>query len=66
MRPSLLLKISAVLWVVWGLVHSFAGIIVISGDTTSAIQAIADGVNPETLEANYPDALDCIFFGNNH
>ena len=33
-----LLRIAAVLWVVWGLVHAFAGIITIGRDTTEAVQ----------------------------
>ena len=57
MKTSVLLKTSAVLWVVWGIVHAFAGIMTISGETTAAVQAIADGVNPELLVVAYPDAL---------
>lgn len=53
----MLLKVSAVLWIVWGLVHAFAGIMTISGDTTGAIQAIADGVDPDLLVAPYADAV---------
>jgi len=56
MNTSTLLKISAVLWVVWGLVHALAGGMTISNDTTTAVQSIADGVSPDLLVANYPDA----------
>ncbi len=61
-RPNVnvLLRVSAVLWVVWGLVHAFAGIITISRDTTEAVQGIADGVEPATLELDYPDAAGAI------
>ncbi|MEO1159929.1 MAG: hypothetical protein AAFW74_05630, partial [Pseudomonadota bacterium] len=51
------LKATTVLWVVWGLVHMLAGAIVLSGDATAGVQAIADAVPPESLERDYPDAL---------
>ncbi len=55
-----LLKISAILWVIWGLVHALAGILTISGDTTSAVSGIADGVAPALLAMDYPDAVGAI------
>ena len=57
MNTTILLRTSSILWVVWGLVHAFAGIMTISGDTVTAVQAIADGVNAELLAINYPNAL---------
>ncbi|MEO0440132.1 MAG: hypothetical protein AAF067_04565 [Pseudomonadota bacterium] len=57
---TLLLRISAILWVIWGLVHAFAGIMTISLDTPSAIAGIADAVDPSTLEMAYPDAAGAI------
>ena len=57
---SMLLKISAILWVIWGLVHAFAGIMTISGDTAIATAGIADAVDPTTLEMDYPDAVGAI------
>ncbi|MEO0724319.1 MAG: hypothetical protein AAFZ63_07250 [Bacteroidota bacterium] len=55
------LKISAALWVIWGLVHMFAGVMTISGvlggDLSVPIAGIADAVNIETLKMDYPDAL---------
>ena len=36
---STLLKLAAVLWIIWGLVHALAGIMILSGDT-------ADGFAP--------------------
>ena len=56
-RVNALLRTSAVLWVVWGLVHMFAGIATIGRDTTGAVQGIADGVEPSALEMDYPDAV---------
>lgn len=56
-RHALLLKIAAVLWVIWGAVHLFAGIIVMTSDATGGVQAIADAVSPETLAMDYPAAM---------
>ena len=54
---AIILKIAAVLWVIWGLVHLFAGIVVVAGDATAGFQAIADAVDPETLVDDYPPAV---------
>lgn len=51
------LKIAAILWVVWGLVHMLAGFIILSSDATGAVQAIADAVPPDSLAMDYPDAV---------
>ncbi|WP_419910057.1 hypothetical protein [Hoeflea sp.] len=51
------LKAAAVLWVIWGLVHTFAGVMVVSSDASGGFQAIADAVAPETLAADYPAAV---------
>ncbi|MBO6510117.1 MAG: hypothetical protein JJ979_16835 [Roseibium sp.] len=51
------LKISSVLWVVWGLVHTFAGIMVLMSDPTGGVQAIADAVSPDLLALDYPSAV---------
>ncbi len=59
-RTRYLLGASAVLWVIWGLVHLFAGIMVMAADATDGVAAIADAVDPETLEAAYPDAAGAI------
>ena len=56
-KTSTLLKISAILWVIWGLVHALAGVLTISGDTATAVSGIADGVDPALLAMNYPDAV---------
>lgn len=57
MTTSILLKTSAVLWVIWGLVHAFAGIMTIALDTASAAAGIADAVDPLLLEMDYPNAV---------
>jgi len=54
---ALALKIAAVLWVIWGLVHALAGILVLAGTTTAGFQAIADAVPPTDLEAMYHPAV---------
>ena len=54
------LRSAAALWVVWGLVHAFAGVMIISSDTTGALQAIADGVEPASLAMAYPDAAGAV------
>lgn len=54
---TLALKIAAVLWMVWGLVHTFAGIMVLASDATGGFQAIADAVDPGLLEADYHAAV---------
>ena len=54
---SICLKIAAVLWVIWGLVHLFAGVIVVTGETTAGFQAIADAVSPELLSMEYHAAV---------
>ncbi len=57
---SLALRTSAILWIVWGLVHMFAGVIVLSSDTSDAVAAIADAVDPATLQLAYPDAAGAV------
>lgn len=56
----MLLKISAILWVIWGIVHALAGVLTISGDTATAVSGIADGVDPALLAMDYPVAAGAI------
>ena len=61
MKPEgLLLKISAVLWLVWGLVHAAAGILIVADETAAKVQAIADRVDPALLDIAYPAAVGAI------
>ncbi len=57
-------KISAVLWIIWGAVHVFAGIMtdnfILSGDITGAVAGIADKIDPATLKADYPPAAGAV------
>ena len=57
---SLAFRASAILWVIWGLVHMFAGVVVMSNDTSAAVAAIADGVDPAALAMDYPAAAGAI------
>ncbi len=61
---SILFKISSVLWIIWGLVHVLAGVMtmkgILSDDITSSIVGIADAVDPESLQMDYPEALGAI------
>ncbi len=56
-----LFKISAVLWLIWGLVHILAGVLTLKGvlanDLSAAIGGIADAVDPVTLQKDYPEAV---------
>ncbi len=61
---NILFKVSAILWIIWGLVHILAGVFtvnfILSGDITSSIAGIADAVAPETLQLDYPDAAGAV------
>ena len=57
---KLALKVTAGLWVVWGLVHMFAGIITMARDTPDAVGGIADAVDDSVLDVAYPDAAGAI------
>ena len=56
-QKKLALRVAAVLWVIWGLVHALAGVIVLTGDATSGFQAIADAVDPDLLVNDYHEAV---------
>ncbi|MBY4894502.1 hypothetical protein KUL25_17225 [Rhodobacteraceae bacterium N5(2021)] len=56
----LLLKISSVLWVIWGLVHMFAGMMTISQGTAGAVAGIADAVDPSLLVGDYHAAVGAV------
>lgn len=57
---SLLLKIAAGLWVIWGLVHMLAGVLTISQDTGAAVAGIADAVDPALLVGTYHEAVGAV------
>ena len=51
------LKVASVLWVIWGLVHLLAGVIVLTSDASGGFQAIADAIPPATLQHDYAPAV---------
>lgn len=59
-----LLKISAILWIIWGLVHVLAGVMTMKGiltnDIASSVAGIADAIDPSTLQMDYPKAAGAI------
>jgi hypothetical protein len=59
-----LLKVSAVLWIIWGIVHILAGVMTMKGiltdDISSSIIGIADAVNPEDIKMDYPAATGAV------
>jgi hypothetical protein len=63
-KHATLLKIAAGLWLVWGIVHMFAGGItmyfITSGDIPSAVSGIADAVDPATVQMEYPAAAGAV------
>jgi hypothetical protein len=54
------LVIAGILWLIWGLVHTAAGIFTIAGDTTAKVQGIAAGIDPQSLVMDYPAAVGAI------
>ncbi|MEM8908388.1 MAG: hypothetical protein AAGD05_11125 [Bacteroidota bacterium] len=63
-NSGLFLKIAAVLWVIWGAVHIFAGAItmhkILGDDISAAISGIADAVDPATVQMDYPAAAGAL------
>ena len=55
-----LLKVAAGLWVIWGLVHMFAGVMTISQGTAAAVGGIADAVDPAVLTGTYHEAVGAV------
>ncbi len=64
MKSSIILKISSILWIVWGLVHILAGVLtmkgILIGDISSSISGIADAINPDSVKMDYPKAAGAI------
>ena len=61
---NILLKVSCVLWIVWGIVHIFAGVMtdsfILSGDISGAVGGIADKVDPTSLKMQYHEATGAV------
>lgn len=56
----LALKIAAVLWVIWGLVHMFAGVMTMSLETADAVSGIADAADPALIAGEYHPAVGAV------
>ncbi|MEL7229582.1 MAG: hypothetical protein AAGK38_06685 [Pseudomonadota bacterium] len=54
------LRVSAVLWVVWGLVHMLAGVMTISQDASAAVAGIADAVDPALIANDFHPAVGAL------
>mgnify|MGYP001796986349 CR=1 FL=1 len=54
------LKIAAVLWVIWGLVHMFAGVMTISQDAAGSVAGIADAVDPALIAGEFHPAVGAV------
>lgn len=63
-KYSIFFKAAAVLWIFWGLVHVFAGVMtmkgILTGDISASVSGIADAIDPSTLQFNYPAASGAI------
>lgn len=61
---NVLFKTSAVLWIIWGLVHIFAGVMtmkgILTGDISSSVSGIADAVDLSKLQMDYSEASGAI------
>lgn len=57
---SIALKIAAGLWVIWGLVHMFAGVMTIARPAPDSVAGIADAVDPAVFTATYHAAADAV------
>lgn len=57
-------RISAILWIIWGAVHIFAGVMtdqfILSGDISGAVAGIADAVDPSLIAGDYPAAAGAV------
>jgi hypothetical protein len=60
-----LFKTSGVLWIIWGVVHVFFGAftvyLVLNKDPSGVVAGIANGVSPELLKMDYPEASNALF-----
>ena len=54
------LKVAAVLWVIWGLVHAFAGGIMLSSTATGGFQALGDAVDPAAVVNDYHPVVGAV------
>lgn len=64
MNRSLNLRVAAVLWIIWGLVHVLAGVMtmygILSDNISASVAGIADKVDPVLLQMDHPAAAGAI------
>lgn len=64
MKTSILLKASSILWIIWGIVHIFAGVLTMKGiltnDISSSVAGIADAVESSLVQMEYSEASGAI------
>lgn len=64
LRYKPLFKASAIIWILWGLVHILAGVLtlffIISNNIPASVAGIADAVDPSTLQMEYPAAAGAV------
>ena len=57
---SLILKASAILWIIWGVAHVAFGVFglngFMAGDAAATMKAMVGGADPASLEVDYPAA----------
>lgn len=59
---SIALKVAAALWIIWGVVHIFAGFVIISTpDAAGAVQAVADAVPKADLAFEAHTAASALY-----
>jgi len=54
------LRATAILWVIWGVVHCFFGVAIMATGASEGFAAIAAGVSPEAVSAAYHPAVSAI------
>ena len=52
---STALRIASVLWLIWGLVHAFAGVMVIASDPAGGFGAILDAMDRASFDMAWPE-----------
>ncbi|MEO0575423.1 MAG: hypothetical protein AAF004_08165 [Pseudomonadota bacterium] len=57
---TVLLRIAGALWVIWGFVHAFAGVMTINLPTGDAVQGIADAVPAGEILGSYHAAVGAV------
>ena len=54
------LRMTAALWVLWGVVHAFFGAAIMATGASEGFAAIAAGVSPDAVRADYHPAVSAI------